>query len=113
MKLDWECVRAVMLAAEALPGADDAVAPGTFDNFPEFVVIEHIRLLTEARLIEGFAPGNPMFARRLTWEGHQFIRNLRDRNFFHRISRAAQEREIELSFDVIVSTGAKLVEKLI
>lgn len=114
MKLDWECVRAILKATEALEGERDMVAPGTLPGFDEGQVVEHIRLLVEAGFIEGFPKGpGAMFSCRLTWEGHQFLATLRSQALWSQIRLEAKERGLALSFEVVKALATKWISNLI
>lgn len=113
MRLDWDCVRAIMLATEGLQGGSDMLAPGMLPGFDEEIVAEHIRLLHEARLVDGYPPHSPEFVCRLTWSGHQMAATLRDRGFLRRILREARQREIALTFDAIGAIAKTLTLRIL
>lgn len=113
MRLDWECVRAILDGAEGL-APRDLLAPGKVVGFDEETVVEHIRLLVEAKLIEGYPKGSgALFASRLTWDGHQFLAVLRSQSLWSRIKSEAKDRGLHLSFDLVRALGARLLETLL
>jgi len=108
MKLDWDCVRELLIAAEALNNKE-MVHPGTIKGWSEDVIIEHIKLLTEAGLVEGYPKTNPMFIERLTWNGHQLLAILRSQSLWERIKAEAKDRSLSLSFEIIRVLANKLI----
>lgn len=114
MRLDWECVRAILVATEELEGERDVVAPATLPGFTEDEVVEHIRLLCEAGFIEGFPKGpRPMFSKRLTWSGHELLATLRSKELWSQIKLTAKERSLALSFEVVKALASRLINTLI
>lgn len=107
MRLDWNCVREILTATEALEDKN-VVASACIPGFAEDVVLEHMRLLLEAGFIETIPKGPiPMFSRRLTWAGHQFLATLRSQGLWSRIKTEAKDRGLELSFDIIKALATK------
>jgi hypothetical protein len=113
VKLDWQCAKAVLVATEELP-AGDMLAPASLPGFPEDQVIEHIRLMIEAGLIEGYPAGrSALFATRLTWEGHQFLSTLQSPALWAKIKTEAKDQGIALSLDAIKTLAAKWIGVLL
>lgn len=114
MRIDWECARAILLATEALEGPRDMVAPGTLKGFSEEEAVEHIRLLVEAGFIEGYPSGaHALFAKRLTWAGHEFLATLRSKDLWARIKTEAKDRGLALSFDVVKTLAGRLIQHFV
>lgn len=113
MRLDWNCIREILVATESLEDGNVA-APGMFPGFSEDKVVEHIRLLVEAGFIEGYPKGAAaMFSRRLTWSGHEFLATLRSRDLWSRIKTEAKYRGLELSFELIKVLASKYLGSLV
>jgi hypothetical protein len=107
MKLDWNCIRAVLTATEELTQGD-MLAPGTLPGYSDDMVIEHIRLLQEAGLIEGYPAGrSARFAVRLTWNGHQFLATMKSPTLWDKVKTDAKDSGIALSFDVVKLLAGK------
>ena len=114
MKLDWNCVRSVMSATEALsPG--DMLAPAVVPGYAEDVVIEHIRLLVEAGMVDGYPSGkrSALFTERLTWDGHQLLATMKSPALWDRVKTEAKDRGLALSFDAIKVLAAKWLEAML
>lgn len=113
MRRDWDCIRAILEACEGLEeGA--LLAPGTLPGFSEDQVAGHIRLLDEAGLVEGYPKGaGAMFARRLTWNGHELLSVLRSKALWSRVKTEAKDRGLALSFDLVRALAGKFINDLI
>jgi hypothetical protein len=64
-------------------------------------------LLIEAGLVNGqmsqtLNPGvRDFFARRLTWDGHEFLDSIRSDTIWARTKRAFLDKGVEMSFDLV------------
>ena len=56
MTRDWDCIRTILLALEALGDTTSVVNAGDVSGFDAETASYHMRLMIEARLIEGPAP---------------------------------------------------------
>lgn len=90
-----DLVRDLLLQIEEFDqgyGGDVEIEPG--DHEPQ-VVAEHLRLLLEARLIEGDAVPDDEYAfdhilpTRLTWSGHDFLETVRDPEIWKKTKEGA------------------------
>ncbi|MBP2573505.1 MULTISPECIES: DUF2513 domain-containing protein [Agrobacterium tumefaciens complex] len=95
MKRDMDLVRDLLLQIEKFDqgyGGDIEIETG--DHEPQ-VVAEHLRLLLEARLIEGDAVPDDEYAfdhilpTRLTWSGHDFLETVRDPEIWKKTKEGA------------------------
>ncbi len=85
MKRNLDTVRKLLDLAEAQPAGEPLTTfRGDFENTP-VEVVEHIRLMIEAGLIDGEArpdlntPGGGLFViSNLTWSGHDFLNAARN-----------------------------------
>ena len=95
MKREMDLVRDLLLQIEQFDqgyGGDVEIEAG--DHEPQ-VVAEHLRLLLEARLIEGDAVPDDEYAfdhilpTRLTWLGHDFLDTVRDPEIWKKTKEGA------------------------
>lgn len=115
MKLDWELVRTLLLAVEALDGKDSLEADAVV-GFDDVVVTEHLRLLGEAGFVSalGMIEQPPTYLQcRLTWEGHQFLMSVRRDTVWKRVKHRLAERGVELSLDAIRVTAGAIMRGLL
>ncbi|HAT8502483.1 TPA: DUF2513 domain-containing protein [Vibrio vulnificus] len=82
MKRDMDLVRGLMLAVESHPSHIESIK---FPNYPQEDVYYHVALLIDAGLLKGdymmlqnasMAPAK-VFIEKLTWEGHEFLDDIR------------------------------------
>lgn len=107
LKRDMELIRSLLLAIEESPN------DYTFDNYDGGVVRYHEALLVEKGLVEGSISKEkigiePPSVRiyKLTWDGHEFIDNLRDENVWNSIKSDFKEA----SFSTIAKVSKDLAE---
>jgi hypothetical protein len=77
----------------------------------------HMMLLSEAGLIEGkFLKSSggdgaiaTALARKLTWQGHEFLDKIRDPSMWGKIKAKVKEKSLDLTFDSIKAAAAVLI----
>ena len=81
MQRDWDTVRRILLAVEALPTESSQVDSAEIPGIEQEAAAYHLRLLLEAGLIKGgcrSALGPAWcYATALTWAGHEFLDTIR------------------------------------
>lgn len=118
MVRNWDTVRAILLKLEA---AETAHTTLTFDQVDGIAPQEagyHMMLLKEAGLIEanvlkssrGDGTIATALARRLTWEGHEFLDKIRDPSMWGKIKAKVTEKSLDLTFDTIKAAAAVLIK---
>lgn len=95
LKRDMDLIRDLLLQIEEFEqGLGDDVEIEAGDHEPQ-VVAEHLRLLLEARLMEGDAVPDDQYAfdhilpTRLTWSGHDFLDTVRDPEIWKKTKEGA------------------------
>jgi len=104
MKRDWDLIRTLLEAAEALPNRDSAVQQCDVDDWDAVLVSEHIHLLGQAGLLDIRCQGGRRgrcVALGLTWEGHELLSAIRDRTAWNHVLEEARSRGLELSLEVV------------
>ncbi|MGE8131573.1 DUF2513 domain-containing protein [Methylobacterium sp. NPDC080182] len=93
MKRDMDLVREILILIE-----DDVCAFGAGHGearlaFPEADVMEHLRLMEQAGLIEvaSHPLSGPIYVRGLTWTGHDFLDTVRDPEVWKRTKEGASK----------------------
>lgn len=94
MKRNLDTVRKLLDLAEAQPAGESLMTfTSDFENTP-VEVVEHIRLMIEAGLIEGEADPDPdmrdggvFVISNLTWSGHDFLNAARSDNVWNATKR--------------------------
>jgi hypothetical protein len=118
MKLDWDCIRAILIALEEKGDTASALRPNEIDGFDQDTVSYTMRRLIEAGLINGncIQPTDSSvrcFAFEMTFEGHELLEKMRSSTLWNKIKSAARERAIPLSFDAIKLLGMHILKSLI
>lgn len=119
MKRDWNLIRQILLKLEEKPDTSGTIHPNQLTGYDEETVSEHMRLLSEARLIEVTGVRHnrnvPTFcmARALTWQGHEFLDAVRNDSVWYRIGSLAKEKGIELTLDSIKQLAAYALSALL
>jgi len=94
MKRDSDLIRAILLAVEAEDRCEVfrlSNIPGFADEAMEF----HIRLLVERGFLKTYYPdrkdGQPWVCLRLSWEGYDFLDNIRDPVVWRAVKRVSSK----------------------
>lgn len=117
MVRNWDTVRAILLKLEAAETAHTTLTLDQVDGIDPQQVGYHMMLLSEAGLIEGkFLKSSSgdgaiatALARKLTWEGHEFLDKIRDPSMWGKIKAKVQEKSLDLTFDSIKAAAAVLI----
>ncbi len=125
MKLNYDCIRSVLLFVEEKTGLDDnlkvisvsnnEIFDGVYD-FSKVDILSAIYCLTEAGYIEAdFAyTGNNefcyCFVSRLTWHGHELVEMIRNEVIWSDIKRVLTKIEAQ-SIELIYKAARKVIHK--
>ena len=118
MVRNWDTVRAILLKLEAAEAAHTTLTLDQVDGIDRQQVGYHMMLLNEAGLIEakilksssGDGAIATALARRLTWEGHEFLDKIRDPSMWGKIKAKVKEKSLDLTFDSIRAAAAVLIK---
>lgn len=118
MKRDMDLIREILLFAEAQTGHWTS-SDIEIEGWSREEVSYHIGLLVDKKLLEAtctafLGRGHSQYfydVNRLTFDGHDFIDNIRDPKFFNRIKQEATERGIALTLDAVIHLAKKLVRE--
>lgn len=112
MRRDWELVRKILIKLEEQETALGQLFPDAITGYDAENVCYHMKLLDQAGLIEArsmAALGDPAscVALSLTWDGHEFLHNIKRDTIWNKVKGIAREKGLDLSVDVI-KIAAKL-----
>lgn len=118
MRLDWECVRAILKALEDLPEQDGRLAPGEVPGWSWPVVSYHFELLDEAGLIHAqcvraLGAQTVCFATRLTLAGHELLNAIRQQSAWNRIKARVRDAGLEMTIEAVKTAASALVRELL
>jgi hypothetical protein len=107
VKRDWELVRKILLRIEELPASrGESVSSDSFNGYAAEFVSYHMEMMHEAGLIKALTSRTinaPAFSRglSLTWDGQEFLDNIRSETVWNKIKGVAKNKGIDLSLDTI------------
>jgi DNA-binding transcriptional ArsR family regulator len=84
-----------------------------FGDVPKQVLSEHVKLLTEAGLIESRDNSREatLLPTRLTWQGHEFLDAAKNEAIWQKTKKLVQEKGGALTFDVAKAVLAQVALK--
>lgn len=117
MKRDWDLIRKIMIEVEALEDLRSSVEPEDIKGYDDEFVSYHIHLLIEAGFIEGECRktlGEPLhcWAYRLTWEGHEFLDQIKAKPVWNKIKGLIRQKGLEMSIDVIRIASKQIIKEM-
>ncbi len=111
MKRDWDLIRTILFELEKADPTAGWVELDIEDYTPR-AVAEHVRLLDEAGLIEvqdvTTMGDYDWRAKRLTWEGHEFLNDARSDTLWKRAKELVAEKVGGVSFEVMKAVLVQL-----
>lgn len=118
MKRDWELVREILLAVEALESHRQMIRSSSIDGYDPEIAAYHIHMLIQAGLLDGLcsqATSGPRqcYGRELTWEGHEFLDRIRSQATWSKTLGLIREKGLDLSFETIKSAAGLVVANLL
>lgn len=114
MKRDWDVVRKILIKLEDISDSASYLEPDQVNGYDEQLVSYHMRILDEAGLIEakcsrGMSTPLHCRAQRMTWNGHEFLDQIRQDNVWNKVKGGAREKGLDLSLDVIVELAKTII----
>lgn len=116
MKRNWDLIRAILIHIENQPELGATVMARQFPEFTADEVNYHIWLLIQAELIIGIcnrdSPMQSGFvckASVLTWQGQEFLSQIRQDSRWQKIRTKLTDKSIDLSFDAIKAAASWLL----
>lgn len=115
MKLNWDTMRRILLAVEALPDEDSQITSHELPGIEPPVAAYHLRQLRAAGLIEGGCSQTTgpawCHATGLTWNGHLYLDGIRSDTTWQRVKTTARDKGLDMSFTSIMALAKWLVEQ--
>jgi hypothetical protein len=118
MVRNWDTIRAILLKLETAETAHTTLTQGQVEGVAPQEAGYHMMLMNDAGLIEasiiksstGDGAIDTAIARRLTWDGHEFLDKIRDPSMWGKIKSKLKEKSLDLTFDTIKSAAAVVVK---
>ena len=115
MKRNWDTVRSMLLAVEELEPTQ-TLSLSDYDSDKKYEASYHAKLLYDAGSVNGIFSqtlGNgPIHftLRELTWEGHEFLDSIRNKNLWEKVKSTLSEKGGAMTFELIKTAAASLVK---
>ncbi len=118
MRLDWECVRAILTAHEDVPEQDGRLMPGDVPGFDWRVVSYHIEVLAEAGLVRAqcvraLGAETLCYAQRLTFAGHELLEAMRQATLWNRIKARVRDAGLSMSIEAVKAAASAVIKELL
>lgn len=116
MRLNNDCIREILLYIEenttytkSAINVDNLV---NNLNYDEETIFYHVSLISQANLVDRvtFADNRPFFISKLSWEGHQYIDNIRDTKAWTFI-KSKTEKLSSISLSLLIQLAPELIKQ--
>ncbi len=105
MKRDWNLIRDILLATEALPTYRELLRPGDVTGYDNAEISYHMALLIDAGLVTGKCKTQRddifCIVENLTWQGHEFLDKIRENSTWLSFKQTLADKSISLSLESI------------
>ncbi|MGB0652862.1 MAG: DUF2513 domain-containing protein [Thermoplasmatota archaeon] len=114
MERDWDLVRTILLAVEAGTDTGQSLNINSFPDINIGALRSHVELLFQGGLIEGHlcASGqervSSFFIYGLTWDGHEFLDEIRAETVWEKTKGKLAEARVGLSAAIVRSVASSL-----
>lgn len=109
MQRDMDLIREMLLKIEDDPPCDGHLPQDIYiAGRPAHDVDYHLRLLDEAGYIKGTSTMGKFLVSSMTWDGHEFIANIKDATIWDRAKEKAKEIP-DVSLKIIREIAANLI----
>lgn len=118
MKRDLDLIRQILLAIEAHPGMEGLSSDGfQVEGVSAETVTYNIKLAHQAGLIEGLDLSDfenfKLLNINLTWEGHEFVDNIKKEAVWSQAKASVSETAEGMSFETLKYALAEIIKKQI
>ena len=117
MKRDWDVIRDVLLAVEALDPKNFQRIEYSIPKDDDRKTAEHAVLLWKAGFIQGIdaqtMKGACVFATGLTWAGHDLLQTIQSKPVWEKVKATAQDKGIELTFEAVKKLGSMALDAVL
>jgi hypothetical protein len=119
MKRNWDVIRELLCAVEAIPSHDEVVDLDDFDSDRRDEISYHARLLLEAGLAEGRmidslnAETADFYLSRLTWMGHDLLDSIRSDTVWEKTKAVFASKGLDMTFDLLKSVAVRVATSLV
>lgn len=114
MKRDLDLIREILIFAENMDSNDKFYRN---DHYSDFILCEHVYLLAQAGFIEvpESVKKTPLISTmitRLTWEGHEFLANIKNDQVFNQVKEKMKLVD-NFAIPIIRELASSLIKNLV
>lgn len=121
MKKNWDIIREILMRLEATPAPNTYLNSEAITQYPVQEVAYNMRLLGQAGYIKAnileSSSGNgeidAALAIHLTNTGHELLDTIRNESVWTKITDTFKGKGVEMTFDLVISVGKKVMESLL
>ena len=125
VKRDWDLIQKILVKLEEKENSTVPLAGIDSPDHDWDKVRVHLHILKQAGLVDGFRPmlpgkvgidANPYLdsdVRNLTWEGYEFLANIKSPEIWEKISSQAKEKGAELTLEFVKAAIPVAIQKLL
>lgn len=117
MKLNNDCIRDILLFIESntdfeKPFINSDALITNLQSYDKNTIYYHIKMISQAELVDKvtFADNRPFLVYNLSWEGHQYLDNIRDDKVWKLLKEKTNQLS-SVSLKILISLAPKLIEK--
>ena len=116
MKRNWDLIRRILLKLEEKADTDSFLHSDQVKGYAAEVVAYHYKLMADAELINiddiSDMGGEDYAALSLTWQGHEFLDNIRNDTVWNKVKATIKSKGVDLSFELIKTVAVATVKSL-
>jgi hypothetical protein len=115
MQRSMGLIREILLQMETHPDGNFGKIPNV-EGFSAEQIGYHVYLMVDGGLVQGIDttsinPASPSFIpTNISWQGHEFLDAVRDKNVWDRVSATAQAKGGSLSFEVLKALAVQMIK---
>ena len=117
MKLDYNCIRHILLSTEKLDDSKITTELLSDESYSSKTISEHIKCLLDVDYIEVSGPIRTMrseydgyIIHRLTMQGHQYLDSVRDDAVWKKTLRTIGSKTTSISLDIVKEVATSFIK---
>jgi hypothetical protein len=119
MNRNWDTIKEILTRLEDLTLEENALQLSSFSNDRSAEISYHMVLMIEAGLVNGEMSKvlnrtpHDFFARRLTWQGHEFLDSIRDDNVWQKTKKSFASSGLSMTIDLVKAVATDIAASLL
>ena len=120
MRLNNDCIRDILLYVEDNTDLEksvidiDKLSEALSNKYNENALYYHIKMISQADLVDNvfFAEDRPYTISSLSWEGHQYLDNIRDEKVWNILKDKTKDLS-SVSLKILIPVASKIIENML